>query len=91
MAAIPAAEVRAFVVQALEPKLRQVGIEPAQAPDDLDLIERDLVDSLGLLELIADVEHRFGFELDFENVDPEDLTVLGELCRRVAEQSVRAA
>jgi acyl carrier protein len=86
MGAIPASEVRSFVTAELAPKLSEQGIDPGEAPDDLDLIEADLVDSLGLLELIADIEHRFSVEVDFEDADPDELTRLGELCRIVAEQ-----
>jgi acyl carrier protein len=85
MGAISAADVRAFVTSELAPKLRQQGIDPGAAPDDLDLIGADLVDSLGLLELIADIEHRFDLEVDFEDADPDELTRLGELCRLVVE------
>ncbi len=79
------AEVRAFVVDTLTPQLAGLGLGPGEVPDGFDLL--DATDSLGLLELISDLEVRFGVELDFEDADPEKLTLLDELCQRVAAAS----
>ncbi len=90
MGAIAEAEVRAFMIEAITPRLREIGHDPATTADDLDLLEAGIVDSLGLLELIAEVEDRFSLEIDFEGAEPEELSVLGALSRRVAEQGARA-
>ena len=74
------------MVEALAPRFQEVGLDPDAATDDFDLLENGIVDSLGLLELIADLEERFGLEIDFEGAEPEELTGLGALSRRVAEQ-----
>lgn len=39
-------------------------------PDDKDLFETGIIDSMDLLELIAELEERFKLDLD-----PEDMTV----------------
>ena len=87
MTALSTAEVRDFVVAALDEPLRDAGMEPADADDQLDLIRAGLVDSLGFLELIAQVEERFGLEIDFEGLDAESLTKIGSFARYVASQA----
>lgn len=87
MAATSATDVRAFIVDSIADELGAIGFDRDDVPDDLDMIARGIVDSFGLLELLAGIEERFGLELDFEDADPERLTVLGELCRLVAEES----
>ena len=36
-----------------------------------------MIDSLGFIELIAAIEDELGIELDFDGLDPEEITVLG--------------
>jgi acyl carrier protein len=56
----------------------------ADLPDDLDLLSDGLIDSLGLLGLVQELQGRFGESLDFEELDADDLTVIGPLSRFVA-------
>lgn len=80
-------EVRELVVSSLAKPIGQAGLDPSALADDFDLIGSGIVDSLGFLELIAELEERLGLELDFEGVDPEQLTLLGGLCACVASES----
>lgn len=80
-------DVRAFVLETLAPRLSELGLEPNAVPDDFDLLAGDVVDSLGLLELLTGLEERFGVELDFEDAEPEEITRLDAICRRVSSQS----
>ena len=84
MSAATADAVAAFVRDALADELAAAGIDPAEVGDDFDLHERGVIDSFGVLELIGDVEDRFGIEVDFEAMDPEELTVVGPFSRYVA-------
>lgn len=83
-------QVRDFVIEALDEPLRTAGIEPAQVGDDFDLLESGVIDSLGLLELIPQVEDRFGIEIDFEEMDPENMTIVGPFSRFVTAQAQAA-
>jgi acyl carrier protein len=83
LSAVGESEARAALMAALAPVLAEAGVEPAAVGDDFDLIGSGLVDSLGLLELIGELEDRLGIELDFEGADPERLPVVGELIAHV--------
>jgi acyl carrier protein len=83
--------VAAFVVAELDEPLRDAGIDPREVGDDLDLLTSDVVDSLGMMELIMAVNERFGLDVDFEGLDPEEFTVLGPLARHVAQAAATTA
>jgi acyl carrier protein len=87
---ISAAEVRAFVLEQLTSELADVGMKPADVDDELDLIEARVIDSFGMIEVIAAVESHFGLEIDFEELDPELLTAVGPFSRFVAAEAAGA-
>ena len=83
-------EVRGFVLSELDEQLRAVGDDPQGLPDDFDLHESGVIDSLGILELINALEDRFSLEIDYEELDPEEMTKIGPFARYVAEQSANS-
>jgi acyl carrier protein len=84
---VTAAEVHAFVAQTLSEPLRDAGHDPAALPEDFDLLESGVIDSFGVIELIVEVNERFGLDIDFEELDPEGLTIVGPFSRYVAAAS----
>lgn len=60
---------------------------PDSLPDGFDLFQEGIVDSLGVLDMVADVENHFDVTLDLESVDPERLTVLGTFCTDAARHA----
>jgi acyl carrier protein len=85
-----AAEIREFVLAHLAPRLAAKGLEPAEVPDSYDLLIEGVIDSFGIVELIMQLEERFGFEIDFSEIEPDDLTRIGPLSRHVEEQGALA-
>jgi acyl carrier protein len=91
-ASLPSAEmVRALVLDELIEPLAALDLEPADVPDDFDLLHEGVIDSLGLLEMIAAVEERFGLEIDFEELSADELTIVGPFCRYVEQVARREA
>jgi acyl carrier protein len=80
------AEVRSLVIDLIATSLREAGHDPARVGDEINLLESGVLDSLGLLSLISDVEDRLGTELELSDAEPEDLAVLGRFCRQVERQ-----
>jgi acyl carrier protein len=91
VSAVTAQQVRDFVCERLAEPLGRLGHTPATVPDDLDLVRTGVIDSFGVLELIIDVNERFGLDIDFEDLDPEGLTIVGPFSRHVAQMSAAAA
>lgn len=78
------AEVRTFILERVSDQLDAIGMRAEEVPDDFDLLFQGAIDSLGLLQLIADIEERFDMELDFEHLDMADLGVIGPFSRYIA-------
>ena len=87
MSSVTASDVRAFLLDHYAEGISANGVEGGAVPDDFDLLTEGVIDSFGILEMIAAMEERFGFEIDFESIDPQDLTVVGPLCRFVESQT----
>lgn len=84
---VSAQEVRSLALERLKQPLRAKGLKPADVPDDFDLLTEGVIDSQGIIELILSLEERFGIEVDFEDLDPEQLMVVGPFCRYIAGKS----
>ncbi len=87
MKRVSAHEVRSVILSSLQTQLASMGLRPDDIPDDFDLLTKGVVDSLAILELIANVEKHFDITIDFEGLDPESLTIIGPFCRYVEKKS----
>jgi acyl carrier protein len=72
-------EVRDYLVSKFAKAFQTLGVDPKEVSDDFDFLKEGILDSLGLLELMADVEAHFGHTIDLEELDAEQMTVLGPL------------
>ncbi len=84
---VVAEDVRSFVVAHLEASLAARGLKPQDIPDDFDLLTEGVIDSLGIIELIMALEQYLDMQIDFEDLDPENLTVIGPFCRYIEAKS----
>lgn len=87
MSSVSASDVRAFLVDRYGEALSARGVDGSALPDDFDFLTQGVIDSFGILEMISAMEEKFGFELDYEAIDPQDLTLVGPLSRFVEEQT----
>jgi acyl carrier protein len=83
--------VRGLILEACGPALTDFDIDPADAPGDLDLRGSGLIDSLGFVEVIVQLEEQLGIEIDLEEMDPEQITVLDPLATHIAARAKRSA
>jgi acyl carrier protein len=80
-------QIRTFLEEYIAQKSIAGGKEtPGELADDCDLLLSGIIDSLGLLDLMSAIQQHCQQEIDFEALDPEQLTVVGPLCRYVSEQ-----
>jgi acyl carrier protein len=86
MTAVTPEDVRRFLTDYL--KSRPTGEAlPDSLPDDCDLLLSGVIDSLGLLQLMTALAERFDPEMDFEALDPEQMTIVSPLCNFVVEHA----
>lgn len=57
---------------------------------DTDLFETGILDSLQLVELLLQLERRFGFRIAIENIDLDNLRTLSRIARLVAARTAEA-
>jgi acyl carrier protein len=85
--------IRAFVIARVVELLEEQGrsVPATELHDDTDLLLSGLIDSLGLLELTESLNEHCGFEIDFEQMDPEQMTIVGPLSDFAAAQAANRA
>jgi methoxymalonate biosynthesis acyl carrier protein len=54
---------------------------------DTDLLETGILDSFQFVELLLQLEQRFGFRIKIEDIDLDDLRTLSRIARLVAASS----
>ncbi|MFV2098510.1 phosphopantetheine-binding protein [Micromonospora sp. LOL_014] len=70
--------IKQFIVSAFAPD-----ITPDQLPTDLDLLDSGIVDSLGLLRLIAWVVEQYGITIDDRDISPEQFSSVEAITKLV--------
>ncbi len=91
MSTVSREDVRAHLLTQVDELLRLDGRElPGDITDDYDLLLSGLLDSLDLLELTVALGDFAGREIDFEAIDPDQMTVVGPLCDFVASEVAKA-
>ena len=87
MSVVTPTDVRLFLMDHLRRKLKADGRGLLEdLSEDCDLLLSGIIDSLGLLELVTVLTEHFSHEISFEALDPEQMTIVGPLCKFVAEQ-----
>ena len=79
--------VRFFLKDYLAQSLKASGrVLPDDLADDCDLLLSGVIDSLGVLDLMTAMQEFAGRDIDFALLDPEQMTIVGALCKFVSEQ-----
>lgn len=80
-------DVRAFVAAFVNAKLQERGkVLLHELPYDYDLSLSGVLDSLALVEMLTGAGERFDGDVDFAELDPEKMTIVGPLCVFLSEQ-----
>jgi acyl carrier protein len=54
--------------------------------DDYDLLREGIIDSLGILEMITQLEEQFGGPIELADLDPENLMKIGPLSKYIEQE-----
>ncbi len=74
------ASLKKYILDYLHPKLMAAGMSAEPEPE-FNLIASGLLDSLGFLQLVAEVEAHFAVDVDFSEQDPLEFTCLDGFIR----------
>ena len=69
------------MLDVFEARMRAQNLDPSTLSDSTDLAQLGVVDSMGFLELVTDLEQRTGSEFDFSEADPDDFSSVGGLLK----------
>ena len=71
--------IRAFIIERLAPATGRTHLD-----DDEDLIDSGVVDSLGIFQLVAFLEERFGVAIADSDITPDNFGTIARIERLVA-------
>lgn len=69
-------EVQTFIEDYLRMLLRDMRISGVEITGDLNMIDTGIINSMGFIELVADIEEEFAVHVDFEHYRPEELSTV---------------
>lgn len=88
MSVVTADGVKRFIISHFADAFKENNVGAGEVADDLDLMKRGVIDSIGVIYLISAIEEHFNIEeIDFEDMDAEKLTVIGPLCAYIADRA----
>ena len=67
------------------------GVEDSQFSDDDSFLEKGLIDSTGVLELVGFVEEQYGIRFQDDEITPENLDSVNKLIQFLNKKLVPAA
>jgi len=67
------------------------GVEDSQFSDDDSFLEKGLIDSTGVLELVAFMEEQYGIRFQDDEIIPENLDSVNKLIQFLNKKLVPAA
>ena len=76
------AKIKDFIMTEVSPDLHLERID-----DDEALIESGIIDSLGILKILAFLDETFGIDLSAEEIKPENFRTLRSICNLIDKQS----
>jgi acyl carrier protein len=81
------AEVRTYIVD----ELAEGELDAAALDDLTNLIEEDILDSLGIMSLVEFLEERFGLDIDPAEIEIENFETLAAIANLVAAKQAAGA
>jgi len=89
MSGLTSTDVRIFLKDYLD---RQLEAKKSRVlddlPEDCDLLASGMIaDSIDFLNLLSAIQEFVGRDIDFEVLDPEEMSIVGPLCRFVSQQT----
>lgn len=82
-------EIIEFLNQKMRSKMEAGGKPVVDTPESFNFMDTDVVDSLGFVSLIQELEERFNIQLDLSDADPEHLVTIGGLADTAAASALR--
>jgi acyl carrier protein len=76
------AQLKEFIMTEVNPDLNLVKLD-----DDEPLIESGIIDSLGILKILAFMDETFGVDLSSDQIKPENFKTVRSICALIDRQN----
>jgi len=76
------ARIKEFIMTEVNPDLNLVKLD-----DDEPLIESGIIDSLGILKILAFMDETFGVDLSSDQIKPENFKTVRSICALIDRQN----
>jgi len=87
MSDISPEKIRQFLLTRYAEVIKGMGFDPVEVADSFALLLSGVIDSFGILEMVASIEDEFRIRLDLAALDAEQVTILGALSQYVAKNA----
>lgn len=78
-----AEDIKSYILSSID-YFKSTDYDINNIPDDFDLLDNGAVDSLGFMMFISSIENHFNITIDFDNLDPDEMTVIGPLINYIS-------
>ena len=78
-------KIKEYIVKYLKKKMGTESNDDIYIDEDVDLIESGIINSLSFITLITDLEEQYNIEIDFDELDPSEYTIISNLASLVAK------
>lgn len=72
-------KLQTFIEGYLQMRLRDMRVSDVEITGELNMIDTGIINSMGFIELVAEIEEEFGVDVDFEHYRPEELSTVSGL------------
>jgi len=85
-------DMREMVFGILESRFKTAGVQSHKEIDDTyDMVEAGIIDSLGFVNLIVELESRLGVSVDIMDLPTDEVSNFSAMCRFLHEQTTQAS
>ena len=74
---------REIILEIINPKLGQAGIDPDNFDDHTDLLASAILDSFDYLDMISELEEKSGIPVDLAEIDDQDIAAIHGLINTI--------
>ena len=82
--------IRGFVIEKIQAAAAATGTDIERLEDDFNIVDSDVIASIGFLDLITSIEDQFDLEIDLSESDPDEFTTLAGLVDVCTNQDAQA-
>lgn len=82
-------KIKTFIEQKISDRIRLLGLDNVKINAQTDLVREGYYDSLSFVDLIGECEEEFLVEVQLENYDPKDFSILHHLVEIIHQAKAR--